>query len=194
MDRLELLLSATMTRIDTTSGLLPGARFVASPNHDERPDGAVPEVLVIHSISLPPGQFGGDAVEALFTNRLDPNAHPSFRDLQSVTVSAHLFVRRNGDVVQFVPFHRRAWHAGESYCEGRTRVNDFSIGIELEGTDSGAFEDIQYARLIEIARAVARTYPAITPQRIYGHSDIAPGRKSDPGTGFDWERFLSALT
>jgi AmpD protein len=182
-----------MTGIDTQSGLLAGARFVASPNHDARPDGAAPEVLVVHSISLPPGKFGGGAVEALFTNQLNPSEHPSFRELQSVTVSSHLFIRRDGEVVQFVPFHLRAWHAGESFCEGRTRVNDFSIGIELEGTDTALFEDVQYERLAEVARAIMRAYPAVTPQRIYGHADIAPGRKTDPGAGFDWERFLVAL-
>jgi AmpD protein len=183
-----------MTEIDNVSGLLQGARWVESPNHDERPDSARPEVLIIHSISLPPGQFGGPAIEQLFCNRLDPKAHECFAELSKVTVSSHLLIRRDGEVIQFVPFHRRAWHAGESYCEGRTRVNDFSIGIELEGTQKDSFEDRQYLRLIEITQKLMRAYPDIAPNRIYSHADIAPGRKDDPGPGFDWDRYLHALT
>jgi len=180
-------------RIDPATGLMHGARFIASPNHDARPDGIPIEVLVVHAISLPPGMFGGPGIEQLFCNRLDPTEHPFYREIEDLKVSAHLVIRREGEVMQFVPFSRRAWHAGESYCEGRTRVNDFSIGIEMEGTDTELFEDIQYSRLAEVTQLIMDAYPAITPRRIYGHSDIAPGRKQDPGTGFDWDRYLEML-
>ncbi len=182
-----------MIKVDVATGLVEGARYVASPNHDLRPDGAQIEVLVIHAISLPPGEFGGPGVEQLFNNRLDPLEHPYYREIQHLKVSAHLFLRRDGEIIQFVPLHRRAWHAGESYCEGRTRVNDFSVGIELEGTDTDPFEDVQYRRLAELSRALMRAYPAITPRRLYGHADIAPGRKTDPGSGFDWDHYLANL-
>jgi AmpD protein len=181
------------TQIDASSGLVVGARAAISPNHDSRPTGAMIETLVIHSISLPPDQYGGPGVEQLFANKLDPDAHPYYREIAGLKVSAHLFVRRNGELIQFVPLHMRAWHAGESFCEGRTRVNDFSVGIELEGTDTDAFTDAQYARLVSVTRALMRTYPAITPRRIYAHSDIAPGRKTDPGAGFDWGRYLKTI-
>ncbi len=161
-----------------------------SPNCDERPAGCVPEVLVIHAISLPPGEFGGPAIEQFFCNRLDFTAHPYYRQLREVRVSAHLLIRRWGAIIQFVPFTRRAWHAGRSFCEGRTRVNDFSIGIELEGTDDTPYEEAQYESLVGLTRAIMRAYPAITAARIYGHADIAPGRKTDPGTHFDWPRYL----
>lgn len=180
-------------KIDRASGLVRGVRFVASPNHDARPDGAPVDILVIHSISLPPGKFGGRGVEQLFCNRLDPDAHPCYRELRGLTVSAHFFIRRNGEIIQFVPLHRRAWHAGQSYCEGRTRINDFSIGIELEGTDDLPFEDAQYESLARLTRILRRQYPAIVPERIYGHGDIAPGRKTDPGPMFDWQRYLKSL-
>lgn len=172
---------------------MEGATFVSSSNHDERPPGSEIEILVVHSISLPPGSFGGHGIEQLFCNRLDPNEHPFYREIEQLKVSAHLVIHRSGDVIQFVPFRRRAWHAGESFCEGRTRVNDFSIGIELEGTDVDPFEDVQYARLAEVTQVIMAAYPAITPRRIYGHSDIAPGRKTDPGAGFDWGRYLEML-
>lgn len=175
--------------IDIETGLLAGARYVPSPNHDARPDGLGVEVLVVHAISLPPGEFGGPAIEQLFCNTLDPRAHPYFETLAGVKVSAHLLIRRDGGVIQFVPFTRRAWHAGESRCEGRTRVNDFSVGIELEGTDATPFEDAQYARLATLTVALTRAYPALTLDRLYGHSDIAPGRKTDPGPHFDWMRY-----
>jgi AmpD protein len=168
---------------------LEGARFVPSPNFDSRPTGSAIEVIVVHNISLPPGQFGGPDIERLFTNTLDPAAHPFFREIAGLTVSAHLLIRRDGEVIQFVPFGERAWHAGRSCCEGRERVNDFSIGIELEGSDDTPFEDAQYDRLAKITRALMRAYPAITPARIVGHSDVAPGRKTDPGPHFDWPRY-----
>ncbi len=182
-----------MIRINPATGLIEGVRFIPSPNHDTRPGGSRVEVLVVHAISLPPGQFGGPGVEQLFCNRLNPQEHPFYREIENLKVSAHLLIRRNGEVLQFVPFQFRAWHAGESYCEGRTRVNDFSIGIELEGTEIEPFEEIQYSRLADVTQAIMSVYPDITPQRIYGHSDIAPGRKQDPGAGFDWDRYLELL-
>lgn len=174
-------------------GRLGAARQVASPNHDERPPGAVPELIVIHSISLPPGQFGGPWIERLFTNRLDPAAHPYFAAIAGLEVSAHLLIRRDGELVQFVPFHRRAWHAGESRWRGRARCNDFSIGIELEGTDDGDYTTAQYRRLAAAIRALCRAYPTLSPARLATHSDIAPGRKTDPGPGFDRARLARWL-
>lgn len=169
-----------------TDGLLAAARFVPSPNFDARPDGLAIDALIVHAISLPPGEFGGSDIERLFTNCLDAEAHPYFRTIAHLRVSAHLLIRRDGELVQFVPFAQRAWHAGESCCEGRTRVNDFSIGIELEGTDEIPFTDIQYRQLAAVTQALMQAYPAITPARLYGHSDISPGRKTDPGPHFDW--------
>ncbi len=179
--------------IDLGRGLLAGVRFLPSPNCDLRPDGMPVDVLVIHNISLPPGQFGGGAIEALFCNTLDCSAHPFYKELEGLKVSSHLLIRRDGEIVQFVPFHLRAWHAGASCCEGRTRVNDFSVGIELEGTDYTPFEQAQYRALAAVTRALMRDYPAITPARIFGHSDIAPGRKTDPGPHFDWARYRAML-
>jgi AmpD protein len=174
-------------RVDLRTGLLDAARQVASPNQDDRPEGAVPELVVVHCISLPPGEFGGPHIEALFTNRLDPGLHPYFAEIANMEVSAHLLIRRDGSLVQFVPFHRRACHAGPSCYAGRERCNDFSIGIELEGTDDGDYEDAQYRALVDVVEALSQAYPAIRPERIAGHSDIAPGRKTDPGPGFDWD-------
>jgi AmpD protein len=167
----------------------PPVRFVASPNVDERPAGAAIELLVIHAISLPPGEFGGSAIEALFLNRLDPGAHPYYAGIARLRVSAHFLVRRDGALVQFVPCVRRAWHAGESSWRGRPRCNDFSIGVELEGADDVAFEDAQYATLGALTTALAAVYPLIDA---VGHSDIAPGRKTDPGPFFEWPRFHAA--
>ncbi len=172
-------------RIDR-DGWLSKAKRCESPNQDQRPPGIVPELLVVHNISLPPGQFGGPWIEDLFLNRLDPDAHPYFREIHQLRVSAHLLIRRSGELLQFVPFHRRAWHAGESCYQGREHCNDFSIGIELEGTDDKPFETIQYQRLREVCHCLLHHYPGLTPERITGHSDIAPGRKSDPGPCFDW--------
>jgi AmpD protein len=145
-----------------------------------------PELIVVHGISLPPGEFGGPWIDALFTNTLPPDAHPYFEQVASLRVSAHALVRRDGEVVQYVPFHRRAWHAGQSSWMGRERCNDFSIGIELEGTDARAYESAQYASLASLVAALCRTYRTLSPERIVGHSDVAPGRKSDPGIAFDW--------
>jgi AmpD protein len=172
---------------------LPAARRVESPNQDARPAGTAIDLLVIHNISLPPGQFGGGWIEDLFLNRLDPHAHPYFAGIAELRVSAHALVRRDGSLVQFVPLRRRAWHAGRSCHEGREACNDFSIGIELEGADDQPFTDAQYARLAEVARQIMARYPAIDAERIVGHSDIAPGRKTDPGPAFDWQRFRQAI-
>lgn len=172
---------------------LRGAGFRPSPNCDARPVPGDISLLVVHAISLPPGRFGGGWIDRLFLNTLDPAAHPYFATIQSLKVSAHLCLFRDGSARQYVPFDRRAWHAGESRFDGRSRCNDFSIGIELEGCDERPFEPRQYRRLAEIARALMRAYPAITPARIVGHSDIAPGRKTDPGPHFDWLRLHAEL-
>jgi AmpD protein len=175
----------------SNEGLAEGVRYIASPNCDERPPDAEITLLVLHSISLPPGEYGGDAIERLFTNRLDPQAHPYFREVSSLKVSAHFLVRRDGQLLQFVPIHRRAWHAGASSWRGRARCNDFSIGIELEGTDEAPFDDRQYRRLAALVRDLRAALPL---RDIAAHSDIAPGRKTDPGARFDWARLLSALS
>lgn len=183
----------TSLKIDEKSGLIEGVRFVSSPNCDDRPPGCGIEVVVIHAISLPPEQYGGPDIERLFCNTLDCRSHPFYRELEGLKVSSHLLIRRDGEIVQFVPLPARAWHAGESCCEGRARVNDFSIGIELEGGDRSPFEDAQYRTLQLVTKAVMQAYPAVTPARMFGHADIAPGRKTDPGPLFDWARFLRAL-
>lgn len=165
-----------------------GARRLDSPNQDERPPGETVSLIVIHAISLPPERFSGDAVERLFTNRLEHDRHPYFEGLRGLRVSAHLFLRRRGELIQFVNFERRAWHAGVSCFRGRERCNDFSIGIELEGSDHQPFTEAQYRRLGAVISALRAAYPAITRDRIVGHADIAPGRKTDPGPFFDWSR------
>lgn len=165
------------------AGWLPGAEFVASPNCDERPPGEEVSLVVVHSISLPPGKFGGDGVTRLFINDLDPAAHPYYLGIHALRVSAHFFIRRDGHVVQFVPCTRRAWHAGASVWQGRERCNDFSIGIEVEGCDELPFESAQYCQLADIIAVLARRYPL---RGVVGHADIAPGRKTDPGPRFDW--------
>ena len=166
-------------------GWLAGVRRIASPNCDARPPGESVSLVVIHNISLPPGEFGGSGVEALFSNRLDPAAHPYYAQIQGLRVSAHFFIRRDGALIQFVPCGLRAWHAGPSQWQGREQCNDFSVGIELEGTDTEPFTTAQYESLDIVLSALRRTYP-ITD--IVGHSDIAPGRKTDPGPFFDWGR------
>lgn len=176
-------------QINKVNGLLEGAHYASSPNYDARPDDAIINALVIHAISMPPGDYGGTDVEGLFCNRLDFTCHPFYREIEGATVSAHLFIRRDGQIIQFVPFHKRAWHAGASILAGRERVNDFSIGIELEGTDHAPFEEAQYRALVEVTRALQSTYPEITSERIVGHADIAPQRKTDPGPYFNWNRY-----
>ena len=165
-------------------------RVVDSPNQDERPPGSEITLVVLHSISLPHGEYGGDAIERLFTNRLDPDAHPYFREIQGMKVSAHFLIRRDGELVQFVPVERRAWHAGVSSWRGRSRCNDFSVGIELEGTDDTPFEEPQYRRLSTLLGDLSRSVPL---KDIATHSDVAPGRKTDPGARFDWDRLLLDL-
>jgi N-acetyl-anhydromuramoyl-L-alanine amidase len=176
-------------RIDK-QGWVSGVRRLASPNHDKRPPRSAIELLVIHSISLPPDQFGGQEIARFFTNQLDTAAHPYFARLQDVKVSAHFLIRRDGGVIQFVPCGRRAWHAGVSSWQGRTRCNDFSIGIELEGSDFVPYTDRQYATLARLSRRLLRAYPI---RHIAGHSDIAPERKTDPGPFFDWARYRAGL-
>lgn len=167
-------------------GLVEGVRHIPSPNCDERPAGAVVDLLVIHAISLPPGEFGGPGVIELFTNCLDPEAHPYYRSLRDLRVSAHFLIRRDGEVIQFVSCGLRAWHAGESVFQGRSHCNDFSVGVELEGTDEAPFTDAQYQALALLTRALVLVYPISAAA---GHCDIAPGRKTDPGPHFDWARF-----
>ena len=167
------------------AGWLPGVRRILSPNHDERPADEVVRLVVIHAISLPPGEFGGSGIIDLFTNRLDPGAHRYFREIQGLRVSSHFLVRRGGALIQFVPCTQRAWHAGVSNWMGRANCNDFSIGIELEGCDQLAFEDAQYLTLNRLLAQLRRRYPI---EALAGHSDIAPGRKTDPGPHFDWHR------
>ena len=170
--------------------MIDGARYIPSPNCDDRPPGAAIELLVIHAISLPPGKFGGPGIEALFTNRLDPQAHPYYASVADLRVSAHVVIRRDGELLQFVPCARRAWHAGVSNWCGRARCNDFSIGIELEGADDVPFEAAQYDALAALTRALQGRYPIAG---IVGHSDIAPGRKTDPGPQFDWPRYRACI-
>ncbi|TCP13636.1 AmpD protein [Crenobacter luteus] len=167
------------------AGWVEPARHIASPNCDDYPDGARPTLLVVHNISLPPNQYGGPGVEELFTNTLDPAEHPYYAGIAHLRVSAHFFIRRDGELVQFVPVTRRAWHAGASSFGGRERCNDFSLGVELEGSDFEPFSDAQYERLAELA-ALLRRELGLTD--VAGHSDIAPGRKTDPGPFFDWRR------
>lgn len=172
-------------------GWLKGCRRVASPNQDARPPGVPVSLLVVHAISLPPGEYGGEAIERLFTNRLDADAHPYFREIAGLKVSSHFLVRRDGEPVQFVPIGRRAWHAGASRWRGRDRCNDFSVGVELEGTDDSAFAEPQYRSLDRLVRILRGSLPL---RHIAAHSDIAPGRKTDPGLGFDWPRLLALLS
>jgi AmpD protein len=171
-------------------GLLAGAEFLASPNCDERPADAAVRLLVVHAISLPPETFGGSGVEQLFTNQLDPAEHPYYAEIHQLRVSAHFFIRRDGALIQFVPTHLRAWHAGASNWRGCERCNDFSLGIELEGSDHQAFTAEQYLMLAALIRRLAQHYPI---EDVVGHSDIAPGRKTDPGPFFEWARLRGLL-
>ena len=172
-------------------GRARGAPFIASPNRDARPQGEAPTLVVVHGISLPPGEFGGDGIAHLFTNALDPMAHPFYASIAQLRVSAHFLVRRDGTPIQFVSCNERAWHAGVSRWRGRERCNDFSIGIELEGTDDLPYEPAQYLTLAALLQAAKRRYPRLAAA--VGHSDVAPGRKTDPGPAFDWDR-LATLT
>ena len=174
--------------VDPASGLMLGVKQVASPNCDARPADMEAELIVVHGISLPPGEFGGPWIDLLFTNQLPRDAHPYFEEIRDLKVSAHLAVTRDGVVTQYVRFTDRAWHAGKSnYC-GREACNDFSIGIELEGTDMEPYTPAQYRALAHAVAALCKAYPRLSAQRVVGHSDIAPGRKTDPGPAFDWPR------
>lgn len=172
---------------DWLDGWLREARHIVSPNFDARPEGEGVSLVVVHAISLPPLQFGGDDIGRLFTNALDPEAHPYFAGIHCLRVSAHFLIRRDGELIQFVACDQRAWHAGMSYWQGRERCNDFSIGIELEGGDDVPFEDAQYGRLVALIQVLRKRYPIAA---VVGHSDIAPGRKTDPGPCFEWQRLL----
>ncbi|MCG8426170.1 MAG: 1,6-anhydro-N-acetylmuramyl-L-alanine amidase AmpD [Chromatiales bacterium] len=174
-------------------GLVKAARQCPSPNQDERPDNCPPDLLIIHNISLPPNEFGGPWIDHLFLNQLDPEQHPYFREIHQLRVSAHLLIRRDGELVQYVPLTARAWHAGQSCFEGREACNNFSIGIELEGADHIPFTNPQYQQLVTVTKAIMARFPGITPERITGHSDVAPGRKTDPGPAFDWLRYRQLL-
>lgn len=180
-------------RIDTATGLLVGVRQLLSPNCDERPAGSAPELIVVHGISLPPHEFGGPWIDRLFAAGLPAAAHPYFETIAGLRVSAHLLIDRGGRFTQYVPFNLRAWHAGASEWCGRRACNDFSIGIELEGADDVPYTDSQYTALEEVVRALLAAYPMLSAERIVGHSDIAPGRKTDPGPAFDWARLRAAL-
>ncbi|WP_309943858.1 1,6-anhydro-N-acetylmuramyl-L-alanine amidase AmpD [Aeromonas salmonicida] len=176
-----------------SEGWCEQARKVPSPHHNERASVDDISLLVVHGISLPPGEFGGPWIDDLFLGRLDPTVHPYFTSIHQLRVSAHCLIRRDGELVQYVPFGARAWHAGVSSWEGREACNDFSIGIELEGTDEQPYSDAQYEVLSGLSRTISRHYPAITAQRIVGHCDIAPGRKTDPGDSFEWQRYRQML-
>lgn len=185
--------STTIYSMTSDAGYVQQADHVHSPNFDERPDGSTIDTIVVHSISLPPGEYGTDCVERLFTNRLDFDAHPYFRGIRGLEVSSHFYIKRSGALLQFVDADKRAWHAGESFFCGRARVNDFSIGIELEGLDDTPFEEGQYETLAALTATLMRRYPATAIERLCGHSDIAAGRKTDPGAAFNWRRFREAV-
>ena len=180
-------------RLSETSGWFSGVDRVESPNCDARPDDVEVELIVVHAISLPPGEFGGGYIEQLFTNTLDPAAHRYFDEIKDRAVSAHLVIDRAGAVTQFVGLHQRAWHAGESRWRGRAACNDFSVGIELEGCDTVPFTAPQYAALTELVAEMLRQIPSLSVRDIVGHCDIAPGRKTDPGPLFAWDRFTRSL-
>lgn len=179
--------------LDIETGLLDGAEFIPSPNHDPRSDPMFVNALIIHAISLPPTIFGGEYVEDFFCNKLDPNQHPYFQEIADLQVSSHFYLKRDGALIQFVPTSEIAWHAGVSELAGLDKVNDFSIGVELEGCDEQPFTGKQYEVLADLSRALLTAYPAIHKTRIVGHCDIARGRKTDPGPCFDWERYKATL-
>jgi AmpD protein len=173
-------------QIDIDTGLLRGAKYIMSPNFDARPAGIETNLIVVHGISMPPGEFGGPWIERLFTNTLPPEEHEYFAKIGPLRVSSHLVIARFGEVTQYVKFTDRAWHAGVSRYEGREACNDFSVGVELEGTDDLPYEPVQYQVLAQVVAALCAAYPSFSPARVVGHSDIAPGRKTDPGPAFDW--------
>ena len=173
-------------------GLLKGAKFVESPNKNERPNPV--SLIIIHGISLPPDEFGGGWIDDFFLNQLDPSAHPYFEEIKEMQVSSHLLIYRDGGVTQYVPFDQRAWHAGLSCYDGKENCNDFSIGIELEGADHMPYTDEQYTVLSNCCQLLIQHYPLLSPDSIVGHCDVAPGRKTDPGDSFDWAKFKDLLS
>jgi len=182
-----------MTSLTVAMGFIVGARTAATPNCDARPGELSPELIVVHGISLPPGRFGGPWIERLFMNTLPPDQDPYFATIQHLRVSSHVLIARDGSLTQYVPFDERAWHAGTSHWRGRDACNDFSIGVELEGADDVPYDDRQYESLAELVAALQRAYPSLADGWIAGHSDIAPGRKTDPGPAFDWQRLERAV-
>jgi N-acetyl-anhydromuramoyl-L-alanine amidase len=180
-------------QVDLATGLMRGAKQIASPNYDARPAGVEADLIVIHGISLPPGEFGGPWIERLFTNTLPAEIHPYFAEVAPLRVSSHLVVQRDGALTQFVSFADRAWHAGQSNYQGRAACNDFSVGVELEGADTLPYEATQYEALAAVVAALCAAYPRLSADRLVGHSDIAPGRKTDPGPAFDWARYRDIL-
>ena len=181
-------------KINCDTGLIEGVEYHPSPNCDDRPDPADLSLIVIHNISLPPGEFGGGYIDAFFNNLLQADDHPYFQEIHELKVSSHLLIRRDGTLIQYVPFHKRAWHAGVSCYEGRDCCNDYSVGIELEGTDETPYTNAQYVTLQQAVNGLLTAYPGLDQQRIAGHCDIAPERKTDPGSSFDWQRFTSVFT
>jgi len=179
-------------KLNLTTGIIDSADYIASPNYDERDPNCIPEVIIVHCISLPPGEYGSGDVARFFTNQLSADQHPYYETMAHLTVSAHFLIERNGKLIQFVPTHKRAWHAGESVCLGRPKVNNFSIGIELEGldTDSDGFTNAQYDCLKQLVNELKGAYRGIKTNHIFAHSDIAPGRKPDPGPYFDWNQLM----
>jgi len=182
-----------MILLDSNHAWLHGVRHCPSPHGDARPAGMAIELLVIHGISLPPGEFGGPYIDQLFTHTLNPQAHPYFADIIHLCVSTHLLIQRAGEVTQYVSFQQRAWHAGVSCFAGKSRCNDFSIGIELEGSDHIPYTEIQYQRLAEVIKLLQVAWPILTEERIVGHNEIAPGRKTDPGPAFEWTRLRQLI-
>ena len=180
-------------RVDPASHIVVGVRYVPSPNFDDRPVGIPLSLVVIHNISLPPNGFGGPYIEQLFTNQLDPSVHPYFEEIKDQKVSAHILIRRDGTIVQFVPFNKRAWHAGKSNYKGCENCNDFAIGLELEGADEIPYENVQYSVLATLVDSLRIAYPSLSKEDIVGHSDIAANRKTDPGLAFEWEKFREQL-
>lgn len=180
-------------KFEINAGLLTGAEICLSPNCDERSLGQTISLLVIHNISLPPGEYGHNYVKDFFSNQIDVSKHPYFKTIASLKVSSHLFIRRSGEIWQFVPFHKRAWHAGVSEFQGKPRCNDYSIGIELEGTDTSPYSEEQYCQLAKISVCLLEHYKEITLERIVGHSDIAPIRKTDPGKSFNWQHYKGLI-
>jgi AmpD protein len=179
--------------INSATSLLAPVTYRVSPHHDDRPQDILIDMVVVHNISLPPGEFGTNFIEDFFVGTLDHTSHPYFATITHIKACAHLLIKRTGEIIQFVPFDKRAWHAGESFYNGKSRCNDFSVGIELEGTDEVPYESQQYEQLINVVQLLMQAYPAITKDRIVGHVDIAPSRKTDPGPSFDWDYLRGRL-